>query len=225
MSGRSTRWQETRLDAARKGEVPLAEQLGLLAQLERRSPYVTLVEELGLVEAAEPRHAQLALRVVRQERPAEQHHGCAQDGLDADVERRLESLARGGDVVQRLLAHLLADDLAARLRADDHAPALAVRERAERLHGFTQLARRALQFEGRGLALGHELREIDCHAEPVESRCVTRFSTSTSARLPEFLGVHAVAFSGGGGSACSPLARRLRFMRRCTHSQYDSMSR
>jgi hypothetical protein len=79
--------------------------------------------------------------------------------LDADLDRRLESLARRCNLVERLLADLLADDLAVGLHADHHAPALPVREGAERLQRLTQLTRRTRQLERRGLALGHELRE------------------------------------------------------------------
>lgn len=60
------------------GEVSLAEKLRLLKQFERRSADLPLVEELGLIRAAKPRHAELALRIVGHEFLAEEYHGGLQ---------------------------------------------------------------------------------------------------------------------------------------------------
>jgi hypothetical protein len=51
--------------------MPLAKELRLLEELERRPADLPLVHELGRGHAPEPRHAQLALRVVGHERLAE----------------------------------------------------------------------------------------------------------------------------------------------------------
>lgn len=58
--------------------------------------------------------------------------------------------------MEGLLAHLLAHDRAAWLDPDDHAAALAVGEGADGLQRLAQLARRALDLERDGLALGDE---------------------------------------------------------------------
>jgi len=75
--------------------------------------------------------------------------------------------------MEGLLAHLLAHELAARLHTDDDTPALAVRECAERLQRFTQLRRRALELERRGLALAMSwvrLEDIDKIILPLGER-------------------------------------------------------
>lgn len=68
-----------RLDATREREVPLAEQLGLLQELEGRGANVALVQELCLVGAAEASQPQLALGIVGEEPPAEEHHRRPED--------------------------------------------------------------------------------------------------------------------------------------------------
>jgi hypothetical protein len=65
--------QLARLDTPRKREMALAEELGLLEELEGRAADLPLVEKLGLVHPAKASHAQLALRVVGHERLSEEN--------------------------------------------------------------------------------------------------------------------------------------------------------
>ena len=72
----------------------LGTALRRMEQLERRPSQAALVEELGLVHAAEPSHAQLALRIVQEERLAEQH-----DAARSDSGRQM--MTRGGGTASR----------------------------------------------------------------------------------------------------------------------------
>ena len=145
--------------------VPPLEQerlVTLLGHLARRVPHAL---ERAAVESE--RH-----RVPRSGNG--EHEGAETRGdlrlVDLELDRRLEAVALGRDLVEGLLTQLLTYELAARLHPDDDASAFAIGEGAERLHGLTQLARRAFELEGRGFAFGDELGEGWDHGEPAASR-------------------------------------------------------